>query len=151
MYKVSHAFNTPEAKAIEEAYGKYNDFPPNWREITQDEFARSLFFHYTPDFIDFRQMYEKDKDGKRAYNAPYTSGKLFFFWNKTGIGIVDTYEDKKYNAKKILRFFKFGCEHKYRELSREESAKKGRTHFGRCYHIEECTTCGHIWEYDSSD
>jgi hypothetical protein len=151
MYKVSQAFNTPESKTIQEAFGSYNDFPPNWREITQEEFASSLFFSYTPDWIDFRQMLPPRVPGKPSTYSGMVSAYLYFFWNKTGIGIVSTYEGKTYNAKKVLKYFKFGCDHKYRELSREESAKKGRTHHGMCYHIEECTTCGHIWEYDSSD
>ena len=41
--------------------------------------------------------------------------------------------------------------HAYRELSQSEAQEKGILHFGRCYHVAECTSCGVVNAYDSSD
>lgn len=40
--------------------------------------------------------------------------------------------------------------HKFRELSMKEAAQKGRYHGGNCYHVYECTVCGHGSAQDSS-
>ncbi len=42
-------------------------------------------------------------------------------------------------------------QHEYRELSREECKVRGIYHGGRCYHVEACGHCGHVYAYDSSD
>lgn len=44
-----------------------------------------------------------------------------------------------------------GGEHKYRELSGTEARAKGHYHGGRCYHVYECSGCGHVHAVDSSD
>lgn len=41
--------------------------------------------------------------------------------------------------------------HEYRELSAQEARNRGIYHGGRCYHVEVCTHCGHVFAYDSSD
>jgi hypothetical protein len=41
--------------------------------------------------------------------------------------------------------------HVFRELSMKEAVEKGRYHGGRCYHVFECTLCGHGSASDSSD
>jgi len=44
------------------------------------------------------------------------------------------------------------CLHTMKELSYEEARKRGINHYGRCYHVYECTKgCGTIRGYDSSD
>lgn len=44
------------------------------------------------------------------------------------------------------------CVHDYRkELSQDECKKRGISHFGMCWHVVECTKCGKISAYDSSD
>lgn len=40
--------------------------------------------------------------------------------------------------------------HTYRELSTAECRAKGIYHGGNCYHVSECTGCGHVHAVDSS-
>lgn len=41
--------------------------------------------------------------------------------------------------------------HEYRELSGTEARAKGHYHGGRCYHVYECSGCGHVHAVDTSD
>ena len=43
------------------------------------------------------------------------------------------------------------CIHDFHEISAEEARNKGVHHFGRCYHVSECSKCGKLISYDSSD
>lgn len=43
------------------------------------------------------------------------------------------------------------CVHEYSELSPEASRAKGIRHFGTCWHVYECSKCGHHKTTDSSD
>jgi len=44
-----------------------------------------------------------------------------------------------------------GGDHNYREISATEAHARGVYHGGRCYHVEVCTHCDHVFSYDSSD
>lgn len=50
-----------------------------------------------------------------------------------------------------VQYFRIGCDHEYQELSQRTCRERNLFHGGRCYHVNECTKCGHIWSYDSSD
>ena len=117
-----------------------NDFPEGWREITSEEFAQSDFFMYSPTHIEYRQMYDKNVPSK-----PMTAAKLFHFHDGTGIAMSQDYWNKK------VLYFKFGCDHKYNELSRQECGTRGFQHHGMCWHVYECAECGNIMSQDSSD
>ena len=126
-----------EREEFEKKFGGFNDFPPNWTEITEEEFAQSKFFTYSPDYVDYRQML----DGKN----PCVSARLYFFWGDEGFAIVNDYWGKK------VKYFRFYlCEHDYTELSSKEARKRGISHFGNCYHVLVCEKCDHVWSYDSS-
>lgn len=43
------------------------------------------------------------------------------------------------------------CLHEMAEISQEECHKQGISHFGMCWHVEQCIKCGQISSYDSSD
>lgn len=43
------------------------------------------------------------------------------------------------------------CEHDMREVGSAECKKRGIEHWGMCWHVYECKTCGNIKAYDSSD
>jgi len=49
-----------------------------------------------------------------------------------------------------IRFWRFGCQHNYRDMTGEERRKHNIT-LGRCEHANVCVHCGHVWVYDSSD
>lgn len=44
-----------------------------------------------------------------------------------------------------------GCVHEFSELSQKECAERGIQHFGRCWHVYECSRCKRISAADSSD
>ncbi len=79
----------------------YNDFPHGWREITEGEFAQSPFFTYYPDYVEFRQMWDKTNLGSKMVGTT-----LNWLWDRTGYAIVNDYHAK------TVRFYTFGCNHK---------------------------------------
>ena len=118
-------------------YGSFNDAPPNFKEISESEFAQSMFWTYSPDYTDHRQITDFEKQ--------CLSVKLYWFYDGNGFGMARDY----YGGK--VRYFRFyACEHNFRELSVSESREKGLPHFGNCYHVMECRKCGFIQSYDSS-
>jgi hypothetical protein len=127
---------------IEALFGGYNDFPPNWHPITEEDFSHSLFFSYAPVFRDTRQMLPS-RAGKEG---ACVDAVLFFYHDGTGVGI-----ERDYWAGKVNYYAFSVCEHQYREISQAECAKRGIFHGGNCYHVEVCSKCGHINAYDSSD
>lgn len=133
-----------------EKYGGYNHKPPNWRELTEEEFARSDFFTYGPTQMEFRQF--SDPEHNNGYKGAQ-SVFLFYVHAGHGYGIYSSYGQEMFvgSRQKRLRIFRFGCEHTYKELDQKECRELKVPHFGRCYHVLQCTKCGYIYSYDSSD
>jgi len=117
-----------------------NLLPNGWREVSHEEFSQSAFFTYSPTHIEYRQMYNDD-----TFSSKMISARLFHFSDGTGFAMSNDYWDKK------VSYFRFGCEHNYRELSPEQSGERGVKHFGSCFHVYECNECNHIMSQDSSD
>jgi hypothetical protein len=116
-----------------------NAFPEGWEEITQEEFSRSIFFTYTPAFMEYRQMHSSDN------SVPMLAARLFHFYDGTGVAVSsDCWAEE-------ITYYKFGCTHKYNELSQKTSRERGIGHHGMCWHVYECSECGHIMSTDSSD
>jgi hypothetical protein len=104
----------------------YNDFPHGWREITEGEFSQSPFFSYHPDYVEFRQMLDKNKP-----SVPAVSATLNWLWDRTGYSIVNDYHAK------TVRFYTFGCDHKMQQQPD---------------YVLMCVNCGfHHPRQDSSD
>ena len=136
MYKL---VSTGPTAAHQAKWGGYNDVPPGWRKISQKELVqRTHFRSYSPEFTEFRQMIVDP-------NKPMVDAHLQFYWDGTGVGIVSDY------WKGTVTFYAFGCDHDYREMGQDECRKHGIQHFGRCWHVSECTKCGNINAVDSSD
>jgi uncharacterized protein with PIN domain len=76
---------------------------------------------------------------------------LRIFWiNDSATPCADGYAMcNDFKADKV-RYFRVGCNHQYVECSHERVKEKGIRHFGNCWHVTECTKCGHIYSYDSS-
>ena len=108
-----------------------NDFPAGWRKVTAEEFSRSTFFTYSPTHTEYRQMQNDD-------HAPSVHARLFHFSDGTGVAMSSDFWAKE------VHYYKFGCDHKYDELSREESERRGIRHHGMCWHVYECSECQHI-------
>jgi len=113
----------------EKVIGGYNDLPPNFKQITEKEFAQSSFFNYEPIRREFRQV--RNLVEKEMYSA------IILFWYSDGSGIAirrDFWEGKIY-------FYSFYiCEHDYETIENR-----------MCYIKSKCIKCGHISEVDSSD
>ena len=125
-----------------------NDLPKWFRKISEHEFAHSKFFTYNPVSIEYRQVRVKSIDDLTVTNKePYRTLNITMFWffDGTGVALCSNYWLKK------VEYFAFGCKHKYRELSQKECKEKNIPHYGNCYHVSECSECGHIFSVDSSD
>lgn len=119
----------------------FNSEPIGLKEISEKEFAQSDFFTYSPVALEYRQV--MPKNGK-VYS-------LRIFWMNTTPGQANGFAmHSDYWGGKI-RYYKVGCDHKYRELSASEAKDKGHHHSGNCYHVTECIHCGRIFSYDSGD
>ena len=125
----------------------YNDAPVGMREITQKDFAQSMFFTYTPQAIETRQVHS-DKFFARVQGSNRKCIlSLTIFWMHDGTGVCmsnDFWRGK-------IRYFFCGCDHDYQELSWQECQERGIRHEGRCWHVTECKTCKNISAHDSSD
>lgn len=125
---------TPEHIA---KYGRFNDAPPGFKEITKADIARSLFATHSPVCREYRQI--------MGFEKTALSVTLYYMHDGTGYGMSFDYWNSK------VRWFRFGCEHQYHELTMEECRKRNIYHAGRCWHVRECTLCGHINAVDTSD
>lgn len=125
---------------------RYNDPPKGLRRIDEKAFAQSKYFSYSPELIEFRQIYVKSNDDLSPdRKGIMISMTLYWFHDDTGIAIHADYWKGK------VEYFAFGCKHEYKELSQEECRERNIQHYGRCYHVSECKKCGYINAVDSSD
>jgi hypothetical protein len=118
---------------------EYNDAPSGWREISEEEFAKSSFFTYS-----FRYTETKQIRCLPQYES-MLAVRLFYMRDHTGYGMAHDYWGGR------IRYFRFGCVHKWKELSQKECGKRSIGHHGRCFHVEECSECKHVRSYDSGD
>ena len=154
MLYVIEAAGPEEAKAHAEKWGRYNDVPPNWREVTEAAIASDQRIGmYAPLGTEHRQM--------RIDTGCYRDVRLWFLPDGTGYatlaevvtppvspstpaGVATATLDR-------LRWFRFGCDHSMKELGYDECQKRNFRHEGRCWHVLECENCGFIEQHDSSD
>lgn len=116
-------------------FGAFNQVPPNFTEINQEEFA-SGFLGWSVSMIEYRQI----TDSKFFKTMGAT--RLFYMNHGENYAIAHEYVkiDDKYTH--VCRYFKFGdCLHDYKDIY---STITGQ-------HTSKCIHCGDIWEYDSSD
>lgn len=126
-----------------------NSVPPNWKEITAEEFAQSKFFTYGFSHSEYRQFLWSQNG--------WFSGRLFYICGRPeGVAMTNQYSLGKYR----VRYFSFAeCIHEWEGVSRkrmEELAQKfpqlkGKGTWGNCCHNSVCTKCGDYWFVDSSD
>jgi hypothetical protein len=136
-----------EQQEFRDQFGSHNDFPPNWNEITAQQFFKR-WFTYSWSTIDWRQMLYPRETLAEFYDkidAPpnrrhVITARLFVYNDKTGIAITQGYDGSTYNP----RYFEFGvCMHKNMVAIPEESRM--------CYHVSKCADCGYKRSIDSSD
>jgi hypothetical protein len=100
----------PAHPGWQEANGGYNDFPPNWHEITPEQFAKSDFFGWHADIMEHRQMVPKTagmkvlmrlKDGQEGCAV---TANLYWMPSGLGYSIVNDFWGGQ------IRLFKFGTQ-----------------------------------------
>jgi len=114
----------------------FNKCPDNFREITEAGFAKSWFFTYSPKTVEHRQFKFEGKTG---------SFHMFNFHTGVGFAISNDYWEGK------IRYFQYGCDHNWVEISQKQAIEEGIAHMGYQFHVNKCTKCAEIWSYDSSD
>lgn len=130
--------NLPENHFM--AHVRYNDLPPGWRELTEEEFAKSQFGRYSPNYFGYKQIFTTENGQQKFLPIHWLS-----YVDGTGLAIHTDYWKGK------VRYFFFGCDHDYKGLSQQECRERGIYHAGRCYHVAECQKCKFINAVDSSD
>jgi hypothetical protein len=136
---IQHTATADEISQHEKDFGKYNDAPPGFTEITAEEFTQSGFFTWCLEKTETRQVLKDRVDrNKMLSEVPGYLPVTLFYMNHG-----DHYAlSRDYWAKKV-RYFKFAkCYHDYQEVSGHS--------VGNCYHVCKCVKCGDVWEYDSS-
>lgn len=114
--------------------------PAGFREISERAFAESRFFTHQFIRTEYRQLYFKD--GRYAYAV-----RLFYFADHTGVAMTD----RSRQGYGKVRFFAFGCEHDYRELTEDEARDRHLPFYsGLCCHNLYCDKCGHYDQFDST-
>jgi hypothetical protein len=131
---------TPNEESHQKRYNPSNRLPPNFKEITEKEFAKSKFFVYSPDFWEWRQInvkedYQNFTWGKDKHSYIF-SIRMAYFYDGTGLAMAHDYWEGK------VRYFSFAvCEHK----------NKTERNVGRCLNQYTCDACGFVETIDSSD
>jgi len=131
-------------------HGHFNEMPKPWREATVNEYVRTRK-SYNPYYFESRNVLQKASDG-------VTIGNVTIEWfHHVGFAVrmpnkwhVDRDEPGGIVYDEPIRYFRIGCDHRNRELSRDECRERGIIYGGNCYHVVECIECGHIEAYDSS-
>ena len=124
--------------------GNYNNLPTPNKEVTVDEFI-STHAYYSPNNIEFRQI----RFGERIQNT-----HIYWFHDKAfAIAWPNrwTLKENKMIYTEPVRYYRIGCDHEFKELTRDECRARNIPHEGRCWHVVECPKCGQMDAYDSSD
>jgi len=142
MYKLQHTNDKPSVPGMTE-YGDHNNPPEPWKQITVDEYIRNSHF---PEYVERRQL--MDFNGRH-----YADVKIEWYHSRAYMTVMPNkwkLVDGEVVYDEDMEYYQIGCNHEYRELSQAECRTRGISHFGMCYHVTECTQCGHIYSYDSS-
>lgn len=138
----SDGITKEELTAHETKWGRFNDAPPGFKEITAEQFAQSGFFTWVKVGQEFRQVCRGVDQTKMLTPLPEMQAITMFYMNHgEHFAIAQDYWGKK------VRYFTFAdCYHDWKEISAKEAGKPAFN----CYHYCKCTKCGASYEYDSS-
>jgi hypothetical protein len=134
--KLVHIEHDIEKPIWLENLGDYNTLPDPCVQCSQEEF---LNYMLSESIImeEFRQVrLVKDNYMAALYNA-----RIFWYFGCGYIVIRKWVTNKEWHE-----FYRLGCNHEWAPLG-EEDWKKRRG----CFHVDRCSKCGMIQEYDSSD
>ena len=132
-----------ERAAHEQKWGRFNNPPPGFKEITAEQFSQSGFFTWCKVGMEFRQIDPAQIDQKAMLSPVKTFLSVTMFYMNHGENFAMAHD---YWAKQV-RYFTFAdCYHDWKEISAKEAGKPAFN----CYHYCKCAKCGASWEYDSS-
>lgn len=97
MIKEDHDMSKADREAHVALNGGFNDYPPKWREINADTFAKSRHFAFAPVLREYRQMYHPEGKWNEALSA-----RLEWQFDGTGYAVVNDY------WKGTVKFYTFG-------------------------------------------
>lgn len=135
MIRDIYELTSEQRIAHEQVYGRYNDYPPNWREVTPAELVvKSLRRLYAPVLMEYRQM------GTLQLGAPPMLGATLWFFHD-GSGYAEHFDFWEQR----IRYFMFAaCAHDMVDTSRP-------MHHASGMHMLRCTKCQYTTSYDTSD
>ncbi len=136
----------------------YNKMPEPYREIDYEEFLKILVCSgWGVVATNFKQLQLPEETGGAAsvnffllpYNCVAVADIYEYTWSKSkrDQGLKIDSHGKAYHC---LRFFKVGCDHKFREMSVKETVERGGIHDGAFCHAYICDKCGTKQTVDSS-
>jgi len=117
-----------------EQYGRFNNCPPNLKEISDDEFFRMLTMG-TPSYMMYKQCFDHS-----VYSWLGLHMYIFYDGNGVAIGELPTVHNGTYRDRKFYSFAL--CEHKWESVPEESRM---------CYHVSRCKKCDIKRTIDSSD
>jgi hypothetical protein len=141
-----HTLKDEERKEYQRKFGRFNDFPPNWKPCKPAEFW-GQFMTYSSDVEEFRQMmYPEEILNNMPPNSygqiTVQNARLWTYQDGTGLAMVQNYDYKKAHDRAPL-LYKFAvCEHEYVGVPEKSYM---------CYHVSRCMKCGIERAIDSSD
>jgi hypothetical protein len=93
-----------DEQLVEFMTGRYNDFPPGWKEISQEEFVKKKYSEIVPTFVEGRYMLPAGNDRLKKEG---THATLFHLPN--GVGYAFVCERKGYdkNQTNTMKFYEF--------------------------------------------
>ena len=126
-----------------------NTAPEGFREVTEHEFSKVFGHNAIKGKQEYKQLLADSDGNKFPQMLPVY---LFEFYDGTGVGIesVSSYSWQNKKQEYSIRYYAFGCDHKYTELSQATCRERGISHYGMFCHVYECETCGRIEQVDSS-
>lgn len=127
----------------EQKWGRFNDPPTGFKEITAEEFAQSGFFTWCKTKTEYRQVDPTRIDHSKMLSPVDAMLAIQMFYMNHGehYAISNDYWGKK------VRYFTFAdCYHEWKEISPAEAGGPAYN----CYHYYKCTKCNARWEVDSS-
>lgn len=141
------------AKKLQSNDGNGEYLPPVIKEIDVVELASTQFLTYNPDHEGYTTLAVHSRE------KHCESGYFWLYGDGTGVFMSRTWSEPEPGKPAwgpgrhmVVRIWKFAhCDHKYGEIGSDRCRELGVTHFGNCYHVLECSECGNVTAYDSSD
>lgn len=143
------------------------DLLTDWREVTLEELAYTMFGNNLPSISSYASFPHQNYRGDIVGGFAFSGMHYMIYPDGTGVAIHRCW---KYHFSKMesdpagkirkkpkgkenamtIRFYAFGCKHKYRDMTALERHERNIS-LGLCQHAQICEKCQHAHCFDSSD